>query len=570
MGPIAWELEGPRPIEKSSSTLVHMARPYHEDEPPAETADSLPKGASSYGSQAARHAIRDRRTRRTPLLALIVVIGAAVAAYLVPACGFVRSKSATFDETIYLGLAEQTRGEGRADPRMFHYGVAPLPVWLWHLPVAEARPRRWLLEGRGSDARSIGRARRLALLFAGCTGVAGVAGWLAWRRGPSWGLAAGLLLAWSPSWIAHGALATTDGLFAVATLGVVATLVALVKGPGIATLALTATVMGLALATKYTALVLALPALGLAASAARRMGRASWPVACAAWPLAALLVAWTGHGRLTVPRAPRPENPTAWRPAWWVGLAAQAAHQRNGHRAYLLGRRSTHGWWSYFPIAFFCKSSPSELVAALALVAAGGVGAARGLAARRGGRGRLLRAAFFADPLPYVAATLILALVAALLASRVQIGHRYFLPVYPLLILLIIDRLARGRHRTWMHGAAWLLVGAQAVEAARTSPHYLAYFSPLAGGTSQGHRWLGDSNLDWGQDLVALAAVWRDTPRSTCRLWYFGTADPRAYDPAGDGWPRFSRADLRDGTWQEVAISVTILQAIYEGTPLVE
>jgi len=50
-----------------------------------------------------------------------------------------------------------------------------------------------------------------------------------------------------------------------------------------------------------------------------------------------------------------------------------------------------------------------------------------------------------------------------------------------------------------------------------------------AGGAANGHRYLLDSNLDWGQDLKRLK-FWTETHNSQplC-LSYFGTADPAYY-----------------------------------------
>ena len=54
--------------------------------------------------------------------------------------------------------------------------------------------------------------------------------------------------------------------------------------------------------------------------------------------------------------------------------------------------------------------------------------------------------------------------------------------------------------------------------------------SAPAGGARGGLRILGDSNLDWGQDLPALAKWQREqAPDKTLYLAYFGTADPRAH-----------------------------------------
>ncbi|HQH71863.1 MAG TPA: hypothetical protein PK360_07270, partial [bacterium] len=54
-------------------------------------------------------------------------------------------------------------------------------------------------------------------------------------------------------------------------------------------------------------------------------------------------------------------------------------------------------------------------------------------------------------------------------------------------------------------------------------PDYLAYFNEAAGGPSQGHRYLDDSNLDWGQDFARLAAIqaaYPDEPLFIASEWY--------------------------------------------------
>ena len=61
-------------------------------------------------------------------------------------------------------------------------------------------------------------------------------------------------------------------------------------------------------------------------------------------------------------------------------------------------------------------------------------------------------------------------------------------------------------------------------------PHSLSYFNLLSGGPTRGYRHLVDSNIDWGQDLPALAAWQRAHPGAPpMRLHYFGSAAPAAY-----------------------------------------
>jgi Flp pilus assembly protein TadD len=54
----------------------------------------------------------------------------------------------------------------------------------------------------------------------------------------------------------------------------------------------------------------------------------------------------------------------------------------------------------------------------------------------------------------------------------------------------------------------------------------LSYFNFLAGGPSGGYRLLGDSNLDWGQDLSLAARRLRERGVDRAILCYFGTASP--------------------------------------------
>ena len=55
--------------------------------------------------------------------------------------------------------------------------------------------------------------------------------------------------------------------------------------------------------------------------------------------------------------------------AYVMGLNDVIKHNADGHRAYLLGRFSNHGWWQYFLVAFLVKTPTAVLLASfLALV----------------------------------------------------------------------------------------------------------------------------------------------------------------------------------------------------------
>jgi hypothetical protein len=110
-----------------------------------------------------------------------------------------------------------------------------------------------------------------------------------------------------------------------------------------------------------------------------------------------------------------------------------------------------------------------------------------------------------------------------------NIGIRHLLPVYPflassarpLLARILENRHASGRARA--AAAVWMLLPAvSAAELAWIHPHELSYFNPLAGGPAAGARILSDSNVDWGLDLIRLAAELKRRGVSDPTVAYFG------------------------------------------------
>jgi hypothetical protein len=80
------------------------------------------------------------------------------------------------------------------------------------------------------------------------------------------------------------------------------------------------------------------------------------------------------------------------------------------------------------------------------------------------------------------------------------------------------------------------------------SPHYLAYFNWSSGGPDCTPAHLIDSNLDWGQDLVALREWCREhLGNQPIGLAYFGQINPTIFTLRGDQFPWFL-PPVRPGT----------------------
>jgi hypothetical protein len=118
------------------------------------------------------------------------------------------------------------------------------------------------------------------------------------------------------------------------------------------------------------------------------------------------------------------------------------------------------------------------------------------------------------------------------LTSHLNIGQRHLLPIYPVVFISIgaLGWAAVRWGRAWMVVAAMIVVG-QIVASTSVRPHYLAFFNALAGGPTQGYRHLVDSSLDWGQDLPGLKTwLGRNTqPSDRVYFSYFGTGEPTYY-----------------------------------------
>jgi 4-amino-4-deoxy-L-arabinose transferase-like glycosyltransferase len=262
-------------------------------------------------------------------------------------------------------------------------------------------------------------------------------------------------------------------------------------------------------------------------------------------------------------------------PEAWLRGVAQTVHSLDGRLGFLNGRTYLGGTPGYFPYVWLVKT-PLALFGLMAL----------GLATAVSGRGKASRpealpgAGARRNLLLQSAPLLVLVVIYSCFAltAHINIGHRHLLPLYaPMLILAGgAGGLLRGASRTGrvlvVALVAWFVV-----ESLWIRPRYLSYFNPLAGGPANGYRHLVDSNVDVGQDLIALrkwldaSAAARGRPEPVF-LSFFGPADPVAHgiravrfaDTGFDAHRRRLPAPVRGGLF---CISVTLFQGLYTLSP---
>jgi len=112
--------------------------------------------------------------------------------------------------------------------------------------------------------------------------------------------------------------------------------------------------------------------------------------------------------------------------------------------------------------------------------------------------------------------------------SKYDIGERHILPLYPFALLIAGAIWEHVKTRRAAMIVLLLLLALNAADALRSAPDYLSYFNVLVK-PANSWRYLTDSNLDWGQGLIALREYELKHPEETIRLAYFGSVDPALY-----------------------------------------
>jgi hypothetical protein len=515
-----------------------------------------------------------------------IVIVVLAALFLAQATWFAGRHSVTYDETIYLKLAIQSAGDRRLAPGFMFLGAAPLaPLLTSAVPILitersiDPSQGRWDVLRNGPEL--IRAPRVLMSVLVGVPLVLTVFLWLHARRGLPAATLGGAIAALSPTLIAHGSLVTTDASLALfSTLGLAA-LSWFANAPSARRMLVCAVTVAAAMTSKYSGTFLLPVACGVfVMSSVRRQhekhGSASVRrvlrdciVHSAILVFLVLPLWWGGHlfARATpqelalyqdVPSSAPWLSPyrlpdLAMTLAPVIGLRHQLQHSANGGDAFLMGERSGSGWWYYFPLAFLFKSTPAELALAAFLVVAAT------LAVRRP-----------SPSWPQLDSSLwclllaALILSAALVTSKLNLGHRYMIPLYPILIIAACDRLCLRLQdrRGWLVASATALIAMQAYSSMTIAPHYLAYLNRFSGGPENGWRLLADSNLDWGQDLPALRDYLDAHPRGRVAMKYFGTALPEAYGVNADD---IAQLQVAPEGYSTLALSATYLDGLHMG-----
>lgn len=555
------------------------------------------------------------KPRRHPAVTAAIV--GLLAVHFLLAVGSKLGESTTSDELVHLtgGMSYWQNHDYRLHPEN---GILPqrwaaLPAWLggaafpplagndyWRTSDAWVIGHQFFYESGEDHFPRLMAGRAMIALFSVATGLL-VFAWSRRLFGDAGGLVSLAFYAFCPTFLAHGALVTSDMCMTFFFLAAVGAWWRHLHDGRWRIWWLSAFTLGLAFVAKYSAvllppmLVLMAAVRALApgplqfgrwrfASRAGKFGAAA--LSAAGQAVVAMLVIWAFYGfrasafNPSLPPADHFIQPWAFFEAG-LGPAARALHAladlhvlpegwlfgltyvletSSMRAAFLNGAYSTKGWPEFFLWCFLLKTT-------LALLAACGL--AGWTAWRRWATGGDWRRDLYrVTPLVVLFVVYWLASV----ASHLNIGQRHLMPTYPVLFIAAgsLGAWFARRHVVRSTLVAGLL-GWQVLTAVLTAPHFLAYFNALGGGPRDGWRHLVDSSLDWGQDLPGLATWLREHNTGPAAqpvyLSYFGSGEPHYYRLEATRLP-FVNAFKWPPMWYEpgagiYCVSATMLQQVY-------
>jgi 4-amino-4-deoxy-L-arabinose transferase-like glycosyltransferase len=455
---------------------------------------------------------------------------------------FIRTQSLTYDEPVHIAAGQDAWRNHRFQMWNDHPPLARLwcalpllnPKWQIHV---YGLPDGFRADQVNPDPQALAwRARAMNVLLGLALGL------LLWKTGREMFSAGAATLALalfviSPAVIAHFSLATTDG---VATLFIFVTAVFLLRWrarPSLVNTACFGVLLGLLLLSKFsTPVMFGMALLWMLVLSPRgivvKPWHWNWGKALIAL-LIALMTVWAGYffhtSRLTLrnheltttfPNRP----PVVYQgvksnhefsvpvPAgeYLEGLRNLIRHNRFGQISFFLGRVSRRGFKTYFPVVIFFKWP----IVVLAIFATAAILANRKLI--RLPSGWWVTMSF---PIVYFAFAIF---------SRFDIGDRHVLPIYPFMLLVAGGLWEFAKTHRVLARVVIVALFLQAADTLRYAPDYLSYFNPYVPPTVS-YKLLTDSNLDWGQGLLALQKYQRAHSNQQISLAYFGSVDPRVY-----------------------------------------
>ncbi len=269
---------------------------------------------------------------------------------------------------------------------------------------------------------------------------------------------------------------------------------------------------------------------------------------------------------------------------YFLGFLMVLQRSGGGNTTYYLGEVSADSSRLYFPVVYLIKEPLPYILLTLFVLSLAFkkcIGYCRNRATKS-------RFSDFIDLVKsnYAETGMILAIFvywAFSIHSNLNIGVRHILPTLPFIYALTARQISfwiRGgiQERISNYYGFWPLLSLYwrrlkkgfiiailfiwaIISVVSVWPSFLAYFNEIAGGPSNGYKFVVDSNLDWGQDILRLAQFIEENNIKEIKMDYFSGA-PAEYYIKTAKIKSFDREVPQKG-W--LAVSATILMGACQG-----
>ena len=217
-----------------------------------------------------------------------------------------------------------------------------------------------------------------------------------------------------------------------------------------------------------------------------------------------------------------------------LGFLMVSAHTTGGHTTYFFGQLGTH-WPDYFVFAYLLKEPIAAQIllyfATLLLIIYGVSSLIKRSRGEKPKNKHWLRQNAVILGYAFLAA-LVFGMASA---NKLQLGIRYILPIFPFLYMftaIMIGKFSQQLDKKKKIGLYYanvavvvLLLGWFVTENVLAYPSYLPYFNEFVGGSHNGWKYMVDSNVDWGQDLIRLKQFMDTNNIPMIKVDYFGGGD---------------------------------------------
>lgn len=243
-----------------------------------------------------------------------------------------------------------------------------------------------------------------------------------------------------------------------------------------------------------------------------------------------------------------------------LGLLMATQRTVGGNTVYFMGMVSATGWWYYFPVVYFLKVPLAFHI--LALIALFSLAWFIKKPLWIGTKQRIKQ--WIVSHFTEFSMLVFLAIYwITSMTGNLNIGIRHILPTFPFMYILVslgiknwIGSIKKLPLRKMAISFISILLGFYILSSIATYPYYLSYFNEIAGGTKDGYKYVTDSNYDWGQDLKRLKKWTDENNIEKIKTDYFGGGDTIYY--LGDKWENLDPLLGPQKGW--LAISATFLQ----------